>query len=203
MTFILNGCLKMEIPPSLLDQLNFIETLGEKARWELYKDVVCCFDQILKAILNKTAIVRPHTPCLTYHQRRARHVGHCWWNKDEIIIDSSQQTRECFQLISFIIFCLSPNWIIRAFWGWIFVQNVQQIHELCSKHIDTEAVITKTKMMIEWNVIFLQNNSFDIKHIFSIKFSMSRTHSENRILSSVDSSGSKEIIVLLKKFRHR
>ena len=32
-----------------LHHLDFNEILGEKARWDLCKDVVCCFEQILEA----------------------------------------------------------------------------------------------------------------------------------------------------------
>ena len=47
--------------------LNFGEITGEKARWELHKDVACCFEQILEAAAYKTAVVRPLTSHLTNH----------------------------------------------------------------------------------------------------------------------------------------
>ena len=38
---------------------------GEKARWELYKNTMCYFDQILEAAVFKTAVVQAHTSHLT------------------------------------------------------------------------------------------------------------------------------------------
>ena len=45
--------------------MDFNEALGEKARWELYKDATCDFEQILEAAHHKTAAVRPLTSHLT------------------------------------------------------------------------------------------------------------------------------------------
>ena len=39
----------------------------EKARWELQKNAMCCFKQILEATLDKTEAVWPLTSYLTNH----------------------------------------------------------------------------------------------------------------------------------------
>ena len=63
------------------------ETLGEKVRWELYKDATQCFEQILVAAPYKTVAVLP----LTFHHknrpRRTEHVEQGWKSKDELISD--------------------------------------------------------------------------------------------------------------------
>ena len=38
-----------------MHHLDFKETFGEKARWELHNDVTYSFEQILEAITHKTA----------------------------------------------------------------------------------------------------------------------------------------------------
>ena len=38
-----------------LHHLEFNESPGEKARWELYKDGTCCLEQVLEAVPHKTA----------------------------------------------------------------------------------------------------------------------------------------------------
>ena len=40
---------------------------GEKARWELHKQAVCCFEQKLETACYKTAAVQPLTSHLTSH----------------------------------------------------------------------------------------------------------------------------------------
>ena len=40
---------------------------GEKARWELHKDTMCCFEQNLEAMTHRTAAVKPLTSHLTNH----------------------------------------------------------------------------------------------------------------------------------------
>ena len=44
-----------------LHHMDSNEKLGEKACWELHKDVVYCFEQIMVAALDKAAVVRPLT----------------------------------------------------------------------------------------------------------------------------------------------
>ena len=55
--------------------------LGEKAGWELYKDVACCFEQISEAALYS------HLPPIlqTIQDWQTRHTGHCWKDKDKLI----------------------------------------------------------------------------------------------------------------------
>ena len=65
----------MEILPSSshistnvwLHHSNFNKILQEKARWEIHKDIACCFEQKLEAAPYKTAAVRPLTTHLTNH----------------------------------------------------------------------------------------------------------------------------------------
>ena len=47
--------------------LDFNEMLGEKAKWELHKDDVYCFEQILEAALHKTAALWPFTSHIANH----------------------------------------------------------------------------------------------------------------------------------------
>ena len=53
--------------------LNANETNEEKARWELCKNAMCYFEQVLKATPHKV--------------RQTRHAGHCWRIKDEFLSD--------------------------------------------------------------------------------------------------------------------
>ena len=43
------------------------ETHGEKVTWELHKNVMCCFEQILEAASHKTAVVWLLNSHLTSH----------------------------------------------------------------------------------------------------------------------------------------
>ena len=45
---------------------------GEKAKWEPHKNATCCFEQILKATLHKTAAKRPLTSHLKNHPRKMK-----------------------------------------------------------------------------------------------------------------------------------
>ena len=61
----------------------------EKARWELHKDAVCYFKQILIAAHQKIITVQPltsnHKNC---QLKPTRHAGHFWWwSKDKLIRD--------------------------------------------------------------------------------------------------------------------
>ena len=58
---------------------------GEKASWELHKNDMGCFEQILEAALRKIAAVWPLTSYLTNHPRWTRHTRHCWRSKDKLI----------------------------------------------------------------------------------------------------------------------
>ena len=103
---ILPSCSHVNITVWLLHwDLN--ETLGEEARWELHKDVVNHFEQILKAGPHKTAAIwlltshrswrqHPtkqqlygHLPPITktIQIRRTRYAGHCWRSRDKLISD--------------------------------------------------------------------------------------------------------------------
>ena len=46
-----------------LHHVNFNKALKEKDRWELHKDVQCCFEQILEAAPHKAAAT-----CLSSHK---------------------------------------------------------------------------------------------------------------------------------------
>ena len=74
---------------------HFNKTLGVKAKWELYKDTACCFEQILEAAPHKTATVQPITYHLTNHQsdeqdlldqqeQTQKHTSVCWSAKTYI-----------------------------------------------------------------------------------------------------------------------
>ena len=53
------------------------EAHGEKAIWELHKNVTCCLSKLLEATLHRPAIVRPHNPIpQTIQLRRTIHAGH-------------------------------------------------------------------------------------------------------------------------------
>ena len=73
--------------------LDFNEMTGEKARWEIQKNVACYFEQILEAEPYKTATTRTLTSRLTYHpsQRNKK----CW------------TVLKKYKLISDIILCVS------------------------------------------------------------------------------------------------
>ena len=48
------------------------ENNGEKARWDLYKNVTCCFEQMLEATTNKIAVVRLHISHLTNYPNKTK-----------------------------------------------------------------------------------------------------------------------------------
>ena len=59
--------------------------LLEKARWELLKDAVCCFEQILESVPNETASIWPLTSISqTIQVRWAKHAGHRCKSKNEL-----------------------------------------------------------------------------------------------------------------------
>ena len=69
------------------------ETLEEKGSWELHKNSICGFEQILLTAPNKTAVVRPLTSHLINHPRKAGKLYlHNWRNKDELINGVHQWT---------------------------------------------------------------------------------------------------------------
>ena len=78
----------MEIPSSCsyfnttlwLHHLKLKGKPGEKDQWELYKNAVCYFEQILEA-------APYHLPPITQtiQVRWARQAGHCWWSKNKSI----------------------------------------------------------------------------------------------------------------------
>ena len=55
---------------------DFNKVIREKARWELYKVAVCCFEQILDAIPYKTAAEQQLNISQTIQVRGTRHVGY-------------------------------------------------------------------------------------------------------------------------------
>ena len=68
-----------------LHLLDLDKVLLEKARWVLHKDAMCCLEQILEAVLYKTALVPPLASHLTNHARWVIHAEHSWRNKEELI----------------------------------------------------------------------------------------------------------------------
>ena len=48
-----------------------------KVRWELNKNAICCFEQILEATHDETASVQLFISHLI-NQVRTIHAGHCW-----------------------------------------------------------------------------------------------------------------------------
>ena len=72
------------MPVSIGLQRNF----EEKAWWELHKDDVCYFEQILDAVSNKTAAVRYLPPISqTIQVKRTRYAKHSWRIKAKLIKD--------------------------------------------------------------------------------------------------------------------
>ena len=63
------------------------KTYREKARFELHRNITSYLEQILEATPHETATVELFTFHLKSHQRRTRHVGHCWRSKDKLISD--------------------------------------------------------------------------------------------------------------------
>ena len=58
----------------------------KNARWELHKNVEWYFDQILVAVSHQRAVVQPFGfISQTIQVRRAKHAGHCWKSKNELI----------------------------------------------------------------------------------------------------------------------
>ena len=64
------------------------KTAGEEARRQLHKNATCNLKQVLAATPHKTPTVRPLTPITkTIQVRRARHAGHGWRCRNELISD--------------------------------------------------------------------------------------------------------------------
>ena len=66
-----------------LQHLDFNRVPGEKARWELHKDAVCCFEQILETTPNKTPTPTPHLNYLSKIDKT------CW-----ILLERQRQSCE-------------------------------------------------------------------------------------------------------------
>ena len=64
------------------------KTAGEKARWQLHKNVTSNIEQVLAATPHKAPTIRPPA---SHHEtiqvRRNRHAGHCWRSRDKLISD--------------------------------------------------------------------------------------------------------------------
>ena len=54
---------------------NSNEMLGEKFRWKLRKDTLCCLEQIWEAVHNQTAAAQPLTSHLTNQVRQATYAS--------------------------------------------------------------------------------------------------------------------------------
>ena len=67
-----------------LHHLDSNKMLGEKARWELHKVAMCCFEQILETALYKTAAVRSLTSHLTNQPGKKNKT--CWRSKNELVL---------------------------------------------------------------------------------------------------------------------
>ena len=64
-----------------MHHMNANKMRGEKTRWDIHKNAICGFEQILEATPHKTAAVYPFTSHLT------NHAGHCWRSKDKLKSD--------------------------------------------------------------------------------------------------------------------
>ena len=73
-----------------LHHLDLNEMPGEKVRWELHKDIVCCFWQILEAEPYKTPTLGPLTFHLTNHPNNMSKI--CSTTKEKLINDILQWT---------------------------------------------------------------------------------------------------------------
>ena len=63
-------------------------TAGEEARRQLHNNAASNIEQVLAATPHKTPTIRPPVSYQkTIQGRRARHAGHCWRNRDELISD--------------------------------------------------------------------------------------------------------------------
>ena len=64
------------------------KTAGEEARRQLHKNATCNLKQVLAATPTRHQLYG-HLPPITktIQVRRARHAGHCWRSKDELISD--------------------------------------------------------------------------------------------------------------------
>ena len=58
----------------------------EKAKWELHKNAMCCFESILEAAPHKTVTAYPLASHLTNHQRKTNKtcLSHSWRSKDNL-----------------------------------------------------------------------------------------------------------------------
>ena len=61
------------------------ERMEKKARWELYKNATCCFEQIPEVNSSFTATFLPFRKPVKI--RRPKHAGYYWRSKDKLISD--------------------------------------------------------------------------------------------------------------------
>ena len=65
--------------------LNFNKMPGEKARWGLQEDVLCCSEQILEVALYKTATLLTFTSQFTNHSSKVNKTYSALLEKDQLI----------------------------------------------------------------------------------------------------------------------
>ena len=91
-----------------MHHINTNKTHGEKARWELHKYAMCCFELILEATPNKTAAVWPPTSHLKNHQSKMNKTsGTLLENKDELM--------SVILLLTFTHGRISDGWPARTY----------------------------------------------------------------------------------------
>ena len=76
------GCFNNIVPVHYMDAN---KTHGENGRWELQKNAICYFEQILQTTLYKTVAVPPLSSHLTNHPSKTNKT--CWRSKVKLIRD--------------------------------------------------------------------------------------------------------------------
>ena len=88
-----------------------------------------------------------------------------------------------YYLITESFLCILDVQIISRMWSrGPAVQIIFVVCKVCSKSVETEAVLSKTQMNNEWNINFLQNRSFGIQYTYSSEFSVGQKTSETQLL---------------------
>ena len=65
------GCINTTV---WMYHMDIIKTHGHKTRWELYKNAICCFEQILETTLHKIATGWPLTSHLKNHPSKTNRI---------------------------------------------------------------------------------------------------------------------------------
>ena len=101
-----------------------VEMTGARTRWELHKNAICSFEQILEATPYKIAALRPLTSYPTNHPSKISKT--CWTSQDQHSpMDSYIWTHQCWLICKNLHTSdLCRHWML----SWGLTKRVKGIH---------------------------------------------------------------------------